>query len=250
MFKIALSAGHGKYTAGKRCLKKLDPKETREWVLNARICDKVEKLLKDYTGYKLLRVDDTTGKKDIALITRTNKANKWKADIYVSVHHNAGKNGKSGGGIMVFVYITVDSVTEAWQEALYNALIKHTGLKGDRAAPLAKADLHECRETNMPAVLLECGFMDSATDVPVILTEKYADNCAQAIVDVLVSKGKLKKKKKAAAKKGTATKKTITAIAKEVIAGKWGNGLARKTALKKAGYDYEKVQAKVNEILK
>ncbi len=46
-----------------------------------------------------------------------------------------------------------------------------------------------------------------------------------------------------------ATLKSITEIAKEVIAGLWGNGTARKTALEKAGYDYAAVQAKVNELL-
>lgn len=45
-------------------------------------------------------------------------------------------------------------------------------------------------------------------------------------------------------------KKTIDQIAQEVIDGKWGNGLARKNALKKAGYDYDAVQKRVNEILK
>ena len=35
----------------------------------------------------------------------------------------------------------------------------------------AKADLAECRLTAMPAVLLELGFMDSATDSKIILTE-------------------------------------------------------------------------------
>lgn len=45
-------------------------------------------------------------------------------------------------------------------------------------------------------------------------------------------------------------KKTIEEIAKEVIAGKWGNGSARKDAIVKAGYDYDAVQDKVNEILK
>lgn len=44
--------------------------------------------------------------------------------------------------------------------------------------------------------------------------------------------------------------KSIDEIAKEVIAGKWGSGAARKSALTKAGYDYDKVQARVNEILK
>lgn len=48
----------------------------------------------------------------------------------------------------------------------------------------------------------------------------------------------------------TSTKKSIDAIAKEVIAGKWGVGSARKSALTKAGYDYNAVQKKVNELLK
>ena len=47
-----------------------------------------------------------------------------------------------------------------------------------------------------------------------------------------------------------AEKKSVTEIAKEVIAGKWGNGAARKTALEKAGYNYTEVQNKVNELLK
>lgn len=46
------------------------------------------------------------------------------------------------------------------------------------------------------------------------------------------------------------TKKDITTIAKEVIAGKWGSGSTRKKKLKEAGYDPSKVQAKVNELLK
>lgn len=32
-FRIALTAGHYYYTPGKRCLKSIDPNETREWVL-------------------------------------------------------------------------------------------------------------------------------------------------------------------------------------------------------------------------
>lgn len=44
-------------------------------------------------------------------------------------------------------------------------------------------------------------------------------------------------------------KKTIEELANEVIDGKWGNGAERKKKLTEAGYDYSKVQAKVNEIL-
>ena len=44
-------------------------------------------------------------------------------------------------------------------------------------------------------------------------------------------------------------KKSIEAIAKEVIQGKWGNGNERKERLTAAGYDYAAVQKKVNELL-
>ena len=60
---------------------------------------------------------------------------------------------------------------------------------------------------------------------------------------------------KKAAKKTTSTaittakKKTVDELAKEVIAGKWSAGDERKHKLTAAGYDYSKVQARVNELM-
>ena len=230
-FKIALTAGHYMGTPGKRCLKSLDPKETREWWLNDRIADKVEKLLQGYTGWELLRTDDTTGKKNISLTARTNAANNWKADFYLSIHHNAGVNGGSGGGIVAYVYTKANAESIAWQKDLYSALIAATGLKGNRATPLAKANLHECRETKMPAVLLELGFIDSRTNVPIILSEAYADKCAEAIVKVLVARGKLQKKQSAT--ESTGKLYLVQAGAYSVKA----NAEAQVTKLKAAGFD-------------
>lgn len=48
----------------------------------------------------------------------------------------------------------------------------------------------------------------------------------------------------------TTVKKNNEEIAKEVVAGKWGNGNARKTALTKAGYDYKTIQSLVNKLIK
>ncbi len=197
MFKIALTAGHYRYTAGKRCMKKLDKNETREWVLNDRIADKVERLLSAYDGYTLLRTDDTTGEKAIELNDRIAAANKFAADFYLSIHHNAGIYGGKGGGIVAYVCKNCQAKSKEWQKELYNALIAKTGLKGNRANPLPQSNLTEVKKTTMPAVLLELGFMDSATDVPVILTEDYADKCAEAIAEVIVKKAGLKKKAEA-----------------------------------------------------
>ena len=48
---------------------------------------------------------------------------------------------------------------------------------------------------------------------------------------------------------GKAKKKSVDEIAQEVISGKWGNNPERKQKLTAAGYDYNAVQKKVNELL-
>jgi N-acetylmuramoyl-L-alanine amidase len=192
MSKIALDAGHGMHTAGKRCMKSIDKNETREWWMNDRICDKIEKKLGAHDGYALIRVDDTTGNTDVSLGDRVRKANHWGADFYLSVHHNAGVGGGSGGGIVSIVYTKASETSNNYSKIIYDELIKETGLKGNRSTPLAKQNLYVCRETNMPSVLVECGFMDSTTDVPIIITEEFAERCADGFVNALVKIGNLK----------------------------------------------------------
>ncbi len=195
MFNIMLDAGHGLYTPGKRCLKSLDPAETREWILNSRICDKVETLLSGYTGYSLNRADDRTGERDIPLQERTDSANRWGADFYLSVHHNAGLNGKNGGGPVTIAYTNPSAASSAYQKIVHDCFIARVGNFGNRANPLVNMNLHVLRETNMPAVLIECGFMDSPQDVPKILSEDFANRAAQGLTDALVQIGNLKPKK-------------------------------------------------------
>lgn len=182
---ICIDAGHGKYTAGKRCMKTIDPNETREWVLNSRIADKLQTMLAGYDCITI-RVDDVTGETDVSLDSRCSQANKAKADVYVSIHHNAGINGGSGGGIVVYIHPNHQAQSEVVQEAAYRHLIAQTGLKGNRANPIAEANHQVTRETTMPAILCECGFMDSTVDTPIILTEEFSRQCAQGLCDALV----------------------------------------------------------------
>ncbi|MDD6708531.1 MAG: Lyzozyme M1 (1,4-beta-N-acetylmuramidase), partial [Ruminococcus sp.] len=57
-------------------------------------------------------------------------------------------------------------------------------------------------------------------------------------------------KKGSASKENITKKKSIDTIAREVINGKWGNGADRKKRLLSAGYDYNAVQKRVNELLR
>lgn len=250
MFKLALNAGHGYETAGKRCLKSIDPNETREYALNKRIADKVQSKLSAYTGIELLRIDNGT---DISISSRAASANSFMADFYLAIHHNAGIGGGSGGGTECYVYLKVDDLTKAWQQEIYNAVIAYTNLRGNRSQPLRQADFGECRETAMPAVLIECGFMDSTVDTPIILTEEFAENCANGIVAAIVSRAGLKKgetNSTPAPEVSVPTgQKTVNQLAREVIMGLWGNGQDRKNRLTAAGYDYGLVQSTVDSML-
>lgn len=182
---IALDAGHGMKTAGKRCMKKLDPNETREWWLNDRIMDKVEAALKDY-GCTVIRVDDTTGAKDVSMAARVSTANAADADIYISMHHNAGLSGRPGGGTVVF-YSSSKPERPGQAQELYDAIVSRTGLTGNRSQKVINKGFYVIRNTKMPAFLVENGFMDSPTDVPIILSGSHAEKTVQGVLDFLVS---------------------------------------------------------------
>ena len=188
---IVIDAGHYLYTPGKRCLKSIDPGETREWVLNNRVANKVQQRLTAY-DCTTMRVDDPTGQREITLFDRVLIANQAGADVYLSIHHNAGIKGGSGGGIVVYVCPGVGEDTTSLQRAVYEHTVASTGLRGNRSNPLRVADFYVLKYTTMPAVLGEFGFMDSTTDTPIILTEKYADQLADGIVSALVEQYQLK----------------------------------------------------------
>lgn len=197
--RICLDAGHGLNTAGKRCLKSLDPKETREWVLNSRIAEMLEKHLANYQC-EVLRVDDTTGKTDVGNTKRTEIANEWNADVYISIHHNAGllgkligyKNKKAGGTVVYYSSSKPERPVQA--ENLYKCITDRTLLFGDRAQTVIKKGFTVIAKTKMPAFLIENGFMDSPTDVPIILSEEHAKQTALGILQFLQDSFKLKEK--------------------------------------------------------
>ena len=192
MFKIAYCAGHYMGTPGKRVPAYLDPNETREWVLNDRVARYFEKAGLEYEGVQLLRTDDPTGQTFIDIPDRCAKANAWGADLYLDLHHNAGIGGGSGGGVVAFCY-PGSEVGKMYRDAIYAAVIAAGGLKGNRCQPLQEKAFDSLALTNMPAVLMEYGFMDSRTDYPIISTDSYAKLVAYATMEAVAKVHNLKK---------------------------------------------------------
>lgn len=213
MFKIAYCAGHYLGTPGKRVPAYLDPNETREWTLNDRVADHFARAALEYDGVEILRTDDSTGKNNISIASRTAKANQWGADLYLDFHHNAGINGGSGGGICGFSY-PGSAKGKAYRDAIYAACIAAGGLKGNRSQPLQEKKFDSLRLADAPAVLMEYGFMDSRTDVPVILDDGYSKLVAYATMEGIAKVAGLVKK--------TTVEPTPAAKTKIAEDGKWG----------------------------
>ena len=182
-FLLALDAGHGLPTEGRRMPANLDPSQHQEWWLNDRVCRYIAEAAKQYQDFETLRVDDITGADDVGMSVRCQRANATGADLYYSAHHNAGINGGRGG---------------------------------NRASPKTTADFYVLRNTAMPAVLIEHGFMDAPDDVPTILREDYAKAVGYAVAACIAARAGLAKKAQPAAPTASAvTAEQVQQIAKD-----------------------------------
>ena len=191
MFKIAYGAGHNNFTAN-GIPKELWAEPENEWFLNQRIAKYFAEAARFY-DVELLRVDDPMGLDPVDLKQRCKAANDWGADFFLSIHHNAGINGGTGGGLVAFS--NPGSTQGAkYRDAIYESCIENGGLKGDRWDATLETAFYVLKYTNMPAVLMEYGFMDSVTDIPVILSEEYAKAMAYATMEGIAKVANLEKK--------------------------------------------------------
>ncbi|MEN2465617.1 N-acetylmuramoyl-L-alanine amidase [Ornithinibacillus sp. JPR2-1] len=188
MVKVALDAGHGMNTPGKRT-----PDGEREWSFNSKVVTAATKYLNEYDNVTVIRLDDPTGKTDISLTKRTNKANSESADILISYHHNAN-TGQWGTwtGTETYHYPGSSSgyaLASKIHPAIVGAMVlRDRGIKSE--------NFHMLRESKMPAILIEGGFMDSTIDIVKLRDSNVLDRAGRALADALAAHFGLKKKSK------------------------------------------------------
>lgn len=184
--KIGLDAGHGLKTAGKQT-----PDGIKEWTLNDKVRDKVVDILKDY-DCEIIHVDNNEGNTDETLASRLNRYVSAGVSAFVSIHHNA-YTGKWNNATGVEVYTDRNPIAKDTQlaNAIYNRLVKYTGLKGRGVKAEAWYVINQNR---IPAVLVEGGFMDSNIDYKVITSDAGQTAYAKAVAEGLIEFLNLKKK--------------------------------------------------------
>ncbi|MFC5464972.1 N-acetylmuramoyl-L-alanine amidase [Lederbergia graminis] len=186
--KIMIDAGHGPNTAGKRS----PDGSLREFQFTSAVAEYLEEELNNYQGVQTSFSHDASRRIDVPLIERTNRANAWKADLFISIHANA-YTGRwhTGGGIETYVYTTRPKEALELANKVQNELIKATGL---RNRGVKSADFHVLRESNMTAILTECGFYDNKEELALLKKDSYRRKCADAICKGIVDMYNLKRK--------------------------------------------------------
>lgn len=182
---IAIDDGHGMQTAGKRTppIPELNNRVIRENEFN-----KAVKLLLDAElkrcGFRTLIVAPGDG--DTSLTARTNLANSKKADAYVSIHYNAfdGKfDDYDPEGLSVHIYPGSKDGRKL-AECVLKYLKQGTT---QRNRGIVENNFHVLRETKMPAILTENGFMDNKREALLMINldfqKEVAREHAQGICD-------------------------------------------------------------------
>lgn len=185
MLKVAGDAGHGGSDPG-ACANGIQEKSIN-LVIMTRALDTLEK---DYQDVQTLNIRN--GDQTMSLKQRTDKANAWGADFYISVHNNAG----GGTGMETYRLPGAYASTVKKQSIIHNEVMAY--LKGfsvkDRG--MKTANFHVLRETKMSAVLIECLFVDHPKDAALLKQTVVLHGIGDAIARGIAKAHGLKEKPK------------------------------------------------------
>lgn len=117
-----------------------------------------------------------TGDETVSLGARTSDANAWGADLFVSIHINAG----GGTGYEDFRHPNAGSETARIQGVLHeNVLAGMRSVASITDRGEKTANFHVLRETVMSAVLTENLFIDTASDAGLLADPAFITAAAQ-----------------------------------------------------------------------
>lgn len=199
-YLVAIDAGHGMHTAGKRTVKMskdlyIDGKLVRkkgltirenEW--NRSVSEYLSAALKR-CGIDTMFTADMTGNTDIPLNSRAKKANKYGADILISNHYNAIGNCNTWQSRVKGLLVLRTKNASSKSIKLGKLAVKHLEKDIDyeysyglmRDVDMSGFTLAILRQTTMPAILIEYGFMDYEKEAKLMLDKKHQEKCAEAV---------------------------------------------------------------------
>ncbi|MEC1478350.1 N-acetylmuramoyl-L-alanine amidase [Bacillus haynesii] len=180
MVKIFIDPGHGGTDSGASANGLQEKQLTLQIALALR-----NMLLNEYqnVSVQLSRTSDQT----VSLTQRTNAANSWGADYFLSIHINAG----GGTGFEDYIYPGVGAPTTTYRDLMHEEILKVVDFR-DRGKKTA--NFHVLRETVMPALLTENGFVDNTSDAEKLKSSAFIQSIARGHANGLARAFNLSKK--------------------------------------------------------
>ncbi|QAT53284.1 N-acetylmuramoyl-L-alanine amidase [Bacillus licheniformis] len=180
MVKIFIDPGHGGTDPGASANGLQEKQLTLQIALALRNI-----LLNEYQNVtvQLSQTSDQT----VSLTQRTNAANSWGADYFLSIHINAG----GGTGFEDYIYPGVGAPTTTYRDIMHEEILKVVDFR-DRGKKTA--NFHVLRETAMPALLTENGFVDNTSDAEKLKSSAFIQSIARGHANGLARAFNLSKK--------------------------------------------------------
>ena len=174
---IVLDAGHGGLNLG--------AKAKVPFCEEKRVCLQTARLMKKYLdqlGYHVVMTRDTDS--FISLPRRVEIAEASGATIFVSIHFNSARN-ITAHGIEVFFHDDQEHKTRAALSKKLAAAILMPLTRRTKAQSrgVKKDNFYVIRETSMPAVIVEGGFISNFEERSQLILGEYQEKIARGIVD-------------------------------------------------------------------
>ena len=173
---IVIDPGHGGFDIG----------ATVKSVQEKALALKTATLVKQYLHQKGYRVILTRSRDVfISLTKRTTIANDTKSKVFVSIHYNAFKNPQAKG-IEVYYYNRGSkwrqNASKKLAQLVLDGMIASTGAKN---RGVKTGNFHVIRETHMPAILIEGGFITNPQEHSNLSDQKYVEKMSLSIANAI-----------------------------------------------------------------
>lgn len=172
--RIILDAGHGGTDGGTYSGNVIEKDITFSVVL------KLQKLLEEQGAEIIL-----TREQDVYcdLADRTEIANNSEADLFISIHCNYYEEDAGVKGLECYYYETSETGRE-YAEEIINEMQKHAEITVRNAKP---DTFYVLKETDIPAVLIELGYLSNKTECQKLASEEYQDQLASALAESIIN---------------------------------------------------------------
>lgn len=258
-YLVGIDCGHGMYTDGKRT-----PKLKEDIKINGKVVKKKGEIIHEnewnravgkYLAKALNRcgidtyyTSDMSGKTDTPLSTRASRANARKCDILVSCHYNAyggcSKFLDKKGGLLVLRTKNCSSNSIKLGKLVVEQLYKDIDYKYNyglcRDVDMSGFTLAILRQTNMPSILIEYGFMDVWNEAKKMVDPAHQKACAESTCKAICKYFGVTYKKEVVEKPKEEVKPVTKTIYYRVVTGSYtvrDNAVDEQNKLKKLGYD-------------